>query len=215
MVNIIADIAGQYKGFLKLLEKMPDDDVVSVGDMVDRGPDSKEVVEWFMKNGKAVLGNHEHMMVDFLRRGNFYDRGTWLWNGGGATQNSYGTEGVPEEVLVWLESLPFYMEFDGVLVSHSFLRPSAVDDDVVLKECCSFGTDISKKGESTIIWNRLEPIRRERWNLQIVGHNSQFGLRRWADERGEYAICLDDCRNKKLTGIHLPSLEIFQQDYIE
>ena len=65
MVNIISDIAGNYKTLMALLEKMPqDEEIISVGDMVDRGPRSKEVIEFFMnnENATAIMGNHEHMM---------------------------------------------------------------------------------------------------------------------------------------------------------
>ena len=46
---------------------MPEGETISVGDMIDRGPNSKEVVEYFMDptiNSSAIFGNHEHLMVD-------------------------------------------------------------------------------------------------------------------------------------------------------
>jgi len=216
-MNIIADIAGEYKTLLALLKKMPDDEVVSLGDMVDRGPDSQRVLEWFMKNGKAILGNHEHMMLDYCRGGRYYDADIWFYNGGGQTMKSFdpweqrfGAEVVPEEFLKWVEGLPLHMVVDGCLLSHSFIR-----DGMTLHESTNFGKGIWEVGESRIIWNRREPIRRPEYRLQICGHNSQFGLRRWADEQGEYAICLDDSRKRVLTGLHLPTMEIFQQEYIK
>ena len=66
-MNIIGDIAGNYLTFLALIKKMPDDPIVSVGDMIDRGPRSKEVLEWFMRHGSALLGNHEHLMLSAYR----------------------------------------------------------------------------------------------------------------------------------------------------
>jgi hypothetical protein len=67
MPNIIGDIAGNYKTLMALLKKMPDDEVVSVGDMIDRSSGSADVIRWFMKHGKAIYGNHEDMMLDFAR----------------------------------------------------------------------------------------------------------------------------------------------------
>lgn len=215
MVNIIGDIAGQYDALMALVDKMPEGEIISVGDMVDRGPNSSKVIEYFMQPGRrAILGNHEHMMIDYLTRGSFYGRDIWFYNGGGATMRSYPDTGVPDDHLEWLQSLPKFIEIDDVLISHAFLRPSAVEDRVVLEHNCEFGSCVWDKDETTIIWNRSEPVRRDTWKLQVCGHNSQFGLREWRDEQGLYAICLDDSRKGVLTGLHLPTMEIFQQEYL-
>lgn len=216
MPNIIADAAGQYKSLVKLAKLMPDEEFISLGDMVDRGPDSDRVIEFFRKKGnRAVLGNHEHMMLDWCRKGGYYDPYCWLINGGDATLRSYdpfekhlGEKVVPEDVLDWIQSLPLYLEIDGCLLSHAFIRA-----DHSLSESTNFGKNIFEVNETRIIWNRREPTRRPEWKMQIAGHNSQFGLRRWADEKGEFAICLDDSRKRMLTGLHLPSFEVFQVPY--
>jgi serine/threonine protein phosphatase 1 len=89
MPNIIADIGGNFDALMRLLSKMPDDKVISLGDMVDRGPDSKAVIDWFMSNGHAVIGNHEHMMLDHCRKTGYYESGIWELNGGCTTLASY------------------------------------------------------------------------------------------------------------------------------
>lgn len=214
--NIIGDIAGRYDELIQLVDKMPEGEVIAVGDLVDRGDQSRQVIEYFMEPGRrAILGNHEHLMLDHLLKGGFYQPGIWFWNGGGATLESYPDREVPQEHIDWLLNLPKYIEVDGCLISHAFLRPSAIDDQVVLEENCEFGAHINRKGESTIIWNRGRPVRRESWRLQICGHNSQMGLKEFRDDEGLFAICLDDSRNEKLTGLHLPTLEVFQVDYLD
>jgi serine/threonine protein phosphatase 1 len=210
MPNIISDIAGNYKTLLALIKQMPDEEVISVGDMIDRGPRSKEVVEWFMKNGSAILGNHEHMMIDYKTKGHFYDEGIWLWNGGRATMRSYD-HFIPGDVIEWMKSLPLYKEAEGCLISHS-----CIEDGLSLEESLELGINANDPANRRcIIWNRYKPKRREQWRLQIFGHNSQWGLRRFSDEQGEFAICLDACRQRVLTGIHLPSGQIYQQEYID
>lgn len=219
MVNVIADIAGQYKTLLALLDKMPDDEPVSVGDLVDRGPQSKEVLEFFMNNGRAIMGNHEHMMLDTCFDRGYYSRGIWQMNGGDATLKSFGASDadviswgmlprqfVPDEVLEWVGGLPLYLEIDDCLISHSF-------PDGDLKAACELGKSIDDAPHS-IIWNRYEPERLEGYNLQIAGHNSQFSYRWFSDDQGDFAVCLDDSRNRVLTGMHLPSRKIYQQEYI-
>ena len=93
---IIADIAGEHKTFLALLDKMPKGFILSVGDTCDRGSQSKEVIEWFMKaekdgTGESLLGNHETFIWDAYEPSPFkYSPGIWQMNGGGATLKSFG-----------------------------------------------------------------------------------------------------------------------------
>jgi hypothetical protein len=193
---------------MRLLKKMPDDEVISLGDMVDRGPDSKAVIDWFMSNGRALMGNHEHMLLDYCRNTGFYEGGMWELNGGIATLRSFKCA-IPDDVLAWLERLPLYMEIEGCLVSHSFVAPG-----YSLREACDLGQSSGdSKCERSIIWCRDAPKRMHEYRLQIAGHNSQFSLKSFSDEQGDFAICVDDSRHDRLTGIHLPSLAIYQVDY--
>ena len=89
-MNLIGDIQGNYRTLLALLKQMPDDDPVSVGDMIDRGPRSMEVLEFFRNHGKALLGNHEHMMLDYFCDSGNYMPGLWLMNSGDETLNFLG-----------------------------------------------------------------------------------------------------------------------------
>jgi len=207
-MNIIADIAGQYETFLALLKKMPDDDVLSVGDMIDRGPNSRQVIEWFMKNGKALMGNHEHMMIDARKDRGIYAHGIWWYNGAEPTLTSYKMD-IPEEVIDWAETLPLYMDLGDAFVAHSFLR-----EGMSLEEACNVWNVSPRELDYTIIWNREYPVRMPD-KFQIAGHNSQMGLKRFADDQGEFAICIDGSKSRKLIGIHYPSMKIYQQDYLD
>jgi len=226
MTNIIADIAGNYKTLLALLGQMPDGEIIGLGDLIDRGPRSKEVVDFFMdpaNNARCVLGNHEHMMLETCRDTGHYSGFDWVYNGGDATIKAYETDGVsvdylnamlhydliPASVLNWVASLPLYIEIGDTLLSHSFMYYDT------LEQCCNL--DVSAFDSNfTIIWNREEPTRSEKHKLQIAGHNSQFGEKRFEDGQGLFALCLDDCRiGKQLTGLHLETMEVFKQDYID
>jgi hypothetical protein len=205
MPNIIADISGNYAALLRLLAQMPDDETVSLGDMIDRGPDSRAVIEWFMRHGRAVLANHEHMMLDHCRGTGYYTPGTWEINGGDATLASFGGA-IPDEVLAWVERLPLYLEIAGCLVSHSFVHPG-----YTLEEVCDLGASShDTRFDRCILWNRDPPKRLRQYRMQLAGHNSQFGLREFSDRKGVFALCLDDSRHDRLTGLHLPSMEIYQ-----
>lgn len=209
MPNIIADISGNFTALRRLLAQMPDDEAISLGDMIDRGPESRAVVEWFMAHGHAVLGNHEHMMLDHCRGTGYYAPGIWESNGGDATLAAFGGA-IPEAVLAWAERLPLYLEIEGCLLTHSFVHPGGS-----LAEACRLGTGSHDPlcGRS-LLWSREPPRRLPSYRLQIAGHNSQLGLREFSDPEGVFALCLDDSRRGRLTGLHLPSRQIYQVECV-
>lgn len=70
--------------------------VVYLGDYVDRGPDSRALVERLVREPLAgfeavhLMGNHESLMLEFLGHGT--RAAAWLINGGDATLQSYGVK---------------------------------------------------------------------------------------------------------------------------
>ena len=70
---VIGDIHGCFKTLQRLLQSLdlqPQDRLWCVGDLINRGPHSLEVVEWAMKNQhrvQVVLGNHElHLLACYF-----------------------------------------------------------------------------------------------------------------------------------------------------
>lgn len=214
--NIIGDIAGQYKTLLALLAKMPNAATpLSLGDMVDRGPQSREVIQFFMDHGEAVMGNHEHMMVDAVKRLHQYRFGVWQFNGGDATLNSYKGEDnadIPKEHIDWLEELPFYRVLeDGLgyktLVTHAPLASKVRLGEALRQTECYPGS----KNTFNLLWNREPPGPNKEYKIQIYGHNSFDGLK----YHGDYAMCIDTSGDKILTGVHFPSMKVYQQGFVE
>jgi len=234
---IIGDIAGQYSSLKRLLKKCPDYLPISIGDMVDRGPDSKKVLDFFMKNGKALLGNHEHMMLDYNTYRN-YDYGIWVeCNGGDSTLRSFQKKerkvkvsekenenenekedyflkkqlSIPKKYLDWLSSLPLFMDLGDVLVTHAPKHPL-----YTLEECCEFvslsyrTTYWSGRVDCSVIWNRSdpEPIPDK---YQIFGHNGVHYFITDEDKK-DFAVCIDASRQGKLIAMILPSKEIVSVD---
>lgn len=156
-IYAVGDIHGRVDLLEELHERIKADresrpianaEVVYLGDYVDRGPASKEVVGTLVARpleGFRIIhlkGNHE----DFLLR--FHDSGemgeSWLMNGGGATLASYGVEGaedtfhalwrlkdirsafrdtVPPSHLAFFNSLMLNYRLGGYLFVHAGLRP--------------------------------------------------------------------------------------------
>lgn len=171
-VVCIGDIHGCYRTFKKLLKEFPNDPICLVGDLVDRGPASVDVIQFVMDNYdriKCVKGNHEVMMLDFYKNGGRASMSDiWLHNGGkrvyDAYKYKYGSTKLATHI-DFLEKLPFYLEFPEVkndegqylLVSHSV----AINAD--LERCAA---------TQSLIWGRDFPEQdpsNGKW-FNIFGH---------------------------------------------
>lgn len=211
-MNVISDIAGQYKAFRALLKKMPDQETLSVGDMIDRGPDSKKVVDWFMNHGTALLGNHEHMMVDWVFNGRDYNKTIWSMNGGNATLTSYGfVEGESPPFFMlkaaeWMRKLPLKWENKDYFISHTFQRHFYGFSDYI-------------QDPKPEVWSRKHPVLSDK--IQIAGHNAQWGLRYFMSNNNDdfgafiYALSIDTSAMNQICGVDLTNMNIFVQDYIK
>jgi diadenosine tetraphosphatase ApaH/serine/threonine PP2A family protein phosphatase len=132
---VVGDIHGCYDELMELVEKVDlgkDDRVVSVGDLITKGPKSREVLELFMTDARftTVIGNHDLA----LRR---------KWNGEEielkAAQKEAHKElrGEKDAYAAFFNRLPFTIDLDTHLVVHAGLRPnvelhSQTTDDMVL-----------------------------------------------------------------------------------
>ena len=112
----IGDIHGclaALEAILAAIRPRPDDTLLTMGDYIDRGPDSRGVIERLLRLGREcrlipLLGNHDEMLLKL------YDGQTelyidWLLFGGNTTLGSYGSmrpEDIPPEHIGFLPRLP-------------------------------------------------------------------------------------------------------------
>lgn len=73
MTYVMSDIHGMYKKFMAMLEKIgfrPEDELFILGDIVDRGEEPVEILEYIIDKPNIIplLGNHEVMALDILKR---------------------------------------------------------------------------------------------------------------------------------------------------
>ena len=94
----IGDIHGCAQTFKRLVEKIElrqQDELILLGDLIDRGPDSKGVFDEILRlreKGHSVIliqGNHEEMMLNAHL--DFFVKDRWLNNGGRSTLSSFGS----------------------------------------------------------------------------------------------------------------------------
>jgi serine/threonine protein phosphatase 1 len=107
--------------------------IVTIGDYVDKGPQSKEVIDRLLSGVAAgwrlvaLKGNHDTMMVEALRNPAKMD--SWLGKGGDAALASYGGDAaaVPDAHIAWLDGLlPLYLD------AHRLYVHAGVDPDIPL-----------------------------------------------------------------------------------
>lgn len=136
-VIAIGDIHGCARALDALLdhiEPRSDDWIVALGDYVDRGPDSRGVIDRLIRLSRecrltALLGNHDQMFLE-ARPGGRYSMSAdpdrhaiWLGFGGDATLASYGDSGdlsrVPADHFAFLERCPEWHETETHLFAHA------------------------------------------------------------------------------------------------
>nr|WP_254429852.1 metallophosphoesterase family protein [Ruegeria atlantica] len=149
-ICIIGDVHGCISQLEKLLPKIPQDHrVMLVGDYVDRGENSADVLRLLMgySGFTCLKGNHEDMMLDFLRDPGKYGP-RWLRYGGLQTLASFGVRSVRAEMseaeltdsrdnllaamgpalVNWVHELKVFDYSGNVLTTHAGANPQTAPD---------------------------------------------------------------------------------------
>jgi serine/threonine protein phosphatase 1 len=148
LTYVIPDIHGRHdllnEGLAEIAARGDAGVIVMIGDYVDKGPNSKQVIDRLLSGvaGRrlvALKGNHDAMMVEALR-----DRSkmaAWIAKGGDAALASYGGDpaDVPEAHIAWLDRLQL-MHVD----THRIYVHAGVDPDIALDQ----------QSEATLLWKR-------------------------------------------------------------
>lgn len=134
----IGDIHGCFDSFQELIENKiqlaKNDKLVLLGDYIDRGTKSKEVVEYIIclqEKGYdiiALAGNHEVMFLNaFVDSKNI---SLWMQNGGPETLISFGIDSISKidaKYLHFLKGLPFFYSFENYLFVHAGFNDSIIN----------------------------------------------------------------------------------------
>ena len=169
-VIAIGDIHGHAKALAALVELVRPtgcDTVVTLGDYVDRGPDTKGVLEQLIRLQNRcqlipLMGNHEEMMLGAEEGRSDFE--FWMKFGGDAALDSYGPgrtmTGVPREHWEFLRGLPLYYESDGHFFAHANYAPNQ---------------PWNRQSSQVLLWLDLAdlPGRHYSGKTAIVGHTPQ------------------------------------------
>ena len=139
---VIGDVHGYYEGLMALLEAIaPDteDHVYFLGDLIDRGPQSFQVVEFVKGNSyQCILGNHEQMLLNLFTNSKVSASAVngWLYSGGQATIASYPQTTITPEHLEWFKSLPTYLDLGDFWLVHAGVNPSMTIEQQTSAQFC-------------------------------------------------------------------------------
>lgn len=129
----ISDIHGCNKTFGKLLEQIQlgtDDELYILGDLIDRGPDSKGVFDRIFQMQEegyqihCLRGNHEQLYLDATRNAEAAP-GIWEVNGGTETMRSFGVmrpAQIPDPYRSFMAELPYFFELEDYVLVHAGLN---------------------------------------------------------------------------------------------
>lgn len=152
-VFVIGDVHGCLGMLKRLVDKIdwrPERDrLIFVGDYIDRGEDSKGVVDYILGLFKAsshiqcLMGNHEALFMDYLDN---KEHGLFLMGGGRKTLKSYQVDSskggdifIPPDHMDFFRSLRSYVELEDYYVVHAGFRP---------------GLEISEQRLEDMLWIR-------------------------------------------------------------
>lgn len=117
-IYVMSDIHGHFDRFYKMLNKInikKEDHVYILGDVIDRGPNGIEILQYIIKDKRftLLLGNHEKMMLDFYNERykenpDFYYEEIWYRNGCYSTRNEFEMLSIKKqkEILEYLLQCP-------------------------------------------------------------------------------------------------------------
>ena len=237
----IGDVHGYADTLLALLDSLnlsSRDRVVLLGDLVDRGPRSCEVIRIARENPQifSVLGNHEEMMLNSFDVDNIEtmtaQQTNWFYVGGRATNQSYideftNSQGQIDDFdlrmrvgkdLAWLDSLPHHIVLDDFRLVHAGYSP--------------WDGDLDLQSTDTLMWirgefhNSITPVDEKR--TVVFGHSTVlgFGLKQteiWKSEAElqnsrPAAVGIDSCcyggKDPQLTAFNLQTGDFVKQRVI-
>lgn len=207
-VIAVGDIHGcaeALRGLMEVVEPQAEDQIIILGDYVDRGPNTRDVLEQLLELKKScqlfsLAGNHEVMMLDALLTSQNANLEFWMRCGGEETLASYGGDAtdIPQSHLDFLQQALRYHETDTHLFVHANYAPHL---------------PLEHQPDQMLFWQHLgiDPAPHKSGKITVLGHTPQI--------TGEvldlgHVICIDTfCFGSGwLTGFDVHSGEIWQVD---
>lgn len=203
----IGDIHGCNTALATLVRSLkvqPDDTIIVLGDVIDRGPDSKQCIDMllFLRTQctlRHIMGNHEEMMLDAMAGGDW--AAAWPRYGGIEFLDSYGGrfDLIPDAHLDFIRSGEPYIETETTIFTHATIQ-SEIPLDV--------------QDKHWLRWSRISPRCKPHYSGKriVCGHSAQqtglpLVLPGW--------VCIDTCvygEAGALTALDVDNDLVYQAD---
>jgi len=181
MVAVIGDVHGCFYTLKDLVSnikvKYPNIEIYCVGDLVDRGNFSYQVIEFIKaENIKFTTGNHDLMFYHFVHHPGSEMGRIWIYNGSEPTVNSYKDK--VEEMHKHLELIikaPLFFDLPDCFISHAGI--STYYKSRLPRKVLSNVGQVNKimneniMNDHGILWTRDSLMNLGK--LQVVGHTRQ------------------------------------------
>lgn len=185
MIAVIGDIHGCFLTLQKLVDKIrsvyDEIDLYCVGDLVDRGNFSYEVME-FVKDNKIVFtpGNHDYMFYYHIKDPSHPIGKPWIHNGCEPTLKSYQERWEKmDQHLEIIKKSPLVIDHKDCFISHAgisdYFSKKLGNERPFPSEKLSELAENELLSEHSIIWNRDNLL--DIGRLQVVGHTRMAEVR--------------------------------------
>lgn len=201
---VVGDIHGCFDEFLALLRKVNwnenRDQLVLVGDIVNKGPKSVEMLEWVFMHPTVtcLLGNHEWALLQYLEDPYPHEQFKYI-------KEHVGKDA--KHIIKWIRGLPLYYEEEDLIVVHAGLQPGKKLEKQERKIMTNIRT---WDGKGADLKNPLNPPWFEFYHgpkTIVFGHWAALGL----VQRGNL-VCLDSgcVYGNQLSAFIFPERKIVQ-----
>ena len=191
----ITDIHGCGNTFNALLNSIhftPEDTLFLLGDYIDRGPRSKEVLDTILQlrqegyTVECLLGNHDWVMLHALEEPDTEEARNWKnYFGGRETLRSFGTtseQGIGKEYIELLQSMDYYREYNDLILAHAGLNLT-IDNPLVDREAMLWARYGDRKlpqgwlkGRIIVHGHTPHPRRRIQQQVELRTKDSVIGI---------------------------------------
>lgn len=178
-IFVVGDVHGCFNTLQELLKKWDSntEQLIFVGDLIDRGnfsPETVQLVKKLVKEHDAVcvLGNHEYECIKAILENNETD---WFKGMGAAVIEQYKKAGLKiKNDAKWFDDLPLVWQNEKFVISHAGIAKNIANP-------------FDKTDMNSVLWTR-SPLKKIEGKIQIHGHTPHFEHPAFNEESNSWNI---------------------------